>query len=104
MRLIVNIPAYNEEKTIGEVIKKIPRHIEGFSEVKVQVIDDGSGDETVEVSKNAGADIIVSHARNQGVGAAFRTAVESALEHKADVFVNIDADGQFPTGDIPKFT
>ncbi|MDI6778155.1 MAG: glycosyltransferase family 2 protein [Patescibacteria group bacterium] len=104
MRLIVNIPAYNEEKTIGEVIKKIPRHIEGFSEVKVQIIDDGSRDRTIEVSKNAGADIIVSHNRNQGVGAAFRTAIESALEHKADVFVNIDADGQFPAADIPKFT
>jgi len=104
MRLIVNIPAYNEEKTIGEVIKKIPRHIEGFSEVKVQVIDDGSTDRTVEVAKEAGADIVTSHVRNRGVGAAFRTAIESALEHRADVFVNIDADGQFPASDIPKFT
>lgn len=104
MRLIVNIPAYNEEKTIGEVVKKIPRHIEGFREVKVQVVDDGSNDKTVSVAQEAGADIIVSHIRNQGVGAAFRTGVESALEHKADVFVNIDADGQFPTSDIPKFT
>jgi glycosyltransferase involved in cell wall biosynthesis len=104
MRLIVNIPAYNEEKTIGEVIKKIPRHIEGFREVLVQVVDDGSRDKTTEVSKEAGADIVVSHIRNQGVGAAFRTAVESALSHKTDVFVNIDADGQFPPSDIPKFT
>jgi glycosyltransferase involved in cell wall biosynthesis len=104
MLLIVNIPAFNEEKTIGEVIKKIPRRINGFSEVKVQVVDDGSSDKTVEVSRAAGADIVVSHVRNQGVGAAFRTAVESALEHKADVFVNIDADGQFPAADIPKFT
>lgn len=104
MRLIVNIPAYNEEKTISEVIKKVPRHIDGFSEVKIQVVDDGSHDKTIEVSKEAGADIVVSHVRNQGVGAAFRTAVESALEHKADVFVNIDADGQFPASDIPKFT
>jgi glycosyltransferase involved in cell wall biosynthesis len=104
MLLIVNIPAFNEEKTIGEVIKKIPRRINGFSEVKVQVVDDGSSDKTVEVSRAAGADIVVSHVRYQGVGAAFRTAVESALEHKADVFVNIDADGQFPAADIPKFT
>jgi len=104
MRLIVNIPAYNEEETISEVIKKVPRHINGFSEVKIQVVDDGSRDKTVEVSKEAGADIVVSHVRNQGVGATFRTAVESALEHKADAFVNIDADGQFPASDIPKFT
>lgn len=104
MRLIVNIPAYNEEKTIKEVIRKIPREIEGFDEVLVQVIDDGSYDGTVKASKEAGVDIIVSHVRNQGIGITFRTAIESALENKADVFVNIDADGQFPPSDIPKFT
>jgi glycosyltransferase involved in cell wall biosynthesis len=104
MRLIVNIPAFNEEKTIGKVIQSIPRQVEGFDEVLVQVIDDGSKDDTANVAKNAGADIIVPHPRNQGVGRAFKTAIESALEHKADVMVNIDADGQFPTSDIPKFT
>jgi len=104
MRLIVNIPAYNEEKTIADVIQKIPRHIKGISEVRVQVVDDGSRDKTVEAAKSAGADTVVSHARNSGVGAAFKTAVESALEHGADIMVNIDADGQFPAGDIPKFT
>src|SRR4030042_4460299 len=104
MCLIVNIPAYNEEKTIGGVIRKIPRGIEGFSEVLVQVVDDGSLDKTVAASKEAGADIVVSHEKNKGVGAAFRTAIESALSNKADVFVNIDADGQFPASDIPKFT
>lgn len=104
MRLIVNIPAYNEEKTIVEVIKKIPREIKGFEEVLVQVVNDGSTDKTVEIAKEAGADIVVSHRRNHGVGVAFKTAVESALENKADVFVNIDADGQFPASDIPKFT
>ncbi len=104
MRLIVNIPAYNEEKTIGEVIRNIPRQIKGIDEVKVQVVDDGSVDKTVEVSKEAGADIVASHARNMGVGAAFKTGVESALENGADIMVNIDADGQFPVADIPKFT
>lgn len=104
MRLIVNIPAYNEERTIGEVIGKISRNMEGFSEVLVQVVDDGSHDKTIAVSKEAGADIVVSHKRNKGVGAAFRTAIESALSNRADVFVNIDADGQFPASDIPKFT
>jgi glycosyltransferase involved in cell wall biosynthesis len=104
MRLIVNIPAFNEEKTIAKVIQKIPREIKGLSEVKVQVIDDGSSDKTVEVSKAAGADFVVSHERNMGVGAAFKTAVESALANGADIMVNIDADGQFPASDIPKFT
>ncbi|HLM83795.1 MAG TPA: glycosyltransferase family 2 protein [Candidatus Bathyarchaeia archaeon] len=104
MRLIVNIPALNEEKTIAKVIQKIPRRIEGIAEVKVQVVDDGSTDKTVEVSKAAGADFVVSHPRNMGVGAAFKTGVESALENGADIMVNIDADGQFPVSDIPKFT
>lgn len=104
MRLIVNIPALNEEKTIGGVIKSVPRQIEGFREVLVQVINDGSTDRTIEESKEAGADIVVSHGRNRGVGMAFKTAVDSALSHGADVMVNIDADGQFPTKDIPKFT
>lgn len=104
MRLIVNIPAYNEEKTIAAVIQKIPRRIKGFDEVKVQVVDDGSSDKTVEISREAGADFVVSHLRNMGVGAAFKTGVESSLENGADVMVNIDADGQFPAGDIPKFT
>lgn len=104
MRLIVNIPAYDEEKAIADVIQKIPRQIEGIDEVKVQVIDDGSSDKTVEVSKLAGADFVVSHPRNMGLGAAFKTGVESALENGADIMVNIDADGQFPASDIPKFT
>jgi len=104
MRLIVNIPAYNEEKTIAGVIQKIPREIDGIDEVKVQVIDDGSVDKTVEVSKAAGADFIVSHPRNMGLGVGFKTAIESALENGADIMINIDADGQFPAGDIPKFT
>jgi len=104
MRLIVNIPAYNEEKTIASVIEKIPRQIKGINEVKVQVIDDGSIDKTVEVSKAAGADFFVSHSRNMGVGAAFKSGIESALQNGADIMVNIDADGQFPVSDIPKFT
>lgn len=103
MRLIVNIPAYNEEKTIGDVIRRIPRKIEGFSEVLVQIVDDGSTDKTVEVAKAAGANIFVKHRRNHGLGAAFKTAVESALENGADAVVNIDGDGQFPAEEIPKF-
>lgn len=104
MRLIINIPAYNEEKTIAEVIKKIPRAVEGFNEVLIQVINDGSTDKTVEVAKVAGANIVVNHRRNHGVGVAFKSAVESALQNGADVMVNIDADGQFPPSEIPKFT
>ncbi len=101
MRLIVNLPAFNEEEKIGETIKRIPRQIEGIDEVLVQVIDDGSKDKTVEVSKAAGADIVISHQVNRGPGVTFRTAAESALASGADILAYIDADGQFNPQDIP---
>lgn len=100
MRLIVNIPAYNEEEKIGQTIKRIPRSFEGISEVLVQVIDDGSRDRTIEVSRESGADFVYSNGVNRGVGKTFRHAVERALENQADIMVNIDADGQFDPTDI----
>lgn len=102
MRLIVNIPALNEEEKIGETIRRIPRSFPGVDEVLVQVIDDGSTDGTVRVSREAGADFTFSHGVNRGIGKTFRTAVEQALEHGADILVNIDADGQFDPQDISK--
>ena len=102
MKLVVMIPAYNEEETIGTVIEEIPGEIEGIGEVDVLVINDGSTDNTVGVAKEAGADKIVSHATNKGVGAAFSTGLDSALKIGADIVVNIDADGQFNPKDIPK--
>jgi len=96
------IPAYNEEATIGEVIGTIPRQIEGISKVEVLVVDDGSADKTVEVARDAGADEIVSHTGNKGVGAAFSTGIDNALRMRADIIVNIDADGQFNARDIPR--
>ncbi|MFC1644580.1 glycosyltransferase family 2 protein [Patescibacteria group bacterium] len=100
MRLIVNLPALNEEEKIGQTIKRIPRSIAGVDEVLVQVIDDGSTDKTASISKEAGADFVVSHGINRGIGVTFRTAVENALENGADIMVNIDADGQFDPNDI----
>ena len=94
------IPAYNEEMTIGSVIKAIPRDI--ADDVKVVVIDDGSTDNTVNVAKESGADKIVSHGINKGLGIAFQTGIETALKMNADTIVNIDADGQFNPNDIPK--
>ena len=102
MRLIVNIPAYNEEEKIGQTIKRIPRSFEGISEVLVQVIDDGSKDRTIEVSREAGADLVYANGVNRGIGKTFRHAVERALENQADIMVNIDADGQFDPTDIEK--
>lgn len=102
MKLIVNLPAYNEGEKIGQTIKRIPRKFNGISEVLIQVINDGSKDNTVAASQEAGADIIVSHNTNRGIGVVFRTAVTNALENGADIMVNIDADGQFDPNDIQK--
>ncbi len=102
MRLIVNLPAFNEEAKIRNTISRIPRTFNGIDEVLVQIIDDGSVDRTVEEARTGGADIIVSHDGNRGLGVMFRTARESALENGADILVNIDADGQFDPNDIQK--
>lgn len=102
MKLIINLPAYNEEKKIGSTIKRISRTIRGVSEVFVQVIDDGSKDKTVQTAREAGADFVYSHKVNRGIGMTFRNAVEKALENGADIMVNIDADGQFEPNDIEK--
>lgn len=102
MRLIVNLPAFNEEEKIGETIKRIPRNIEGVDEVLVQVIDDGSKDKTIEVAKAAGADFVYSNGLNRGIGITFKHAVERALDNEADIMVNMDADGQFNPQDIGK--
>jgi len=100
MKLIINIPSYNEAKTIGKTIKNMPRSFDGINEVLIQVVDDGSNDDTSDIARKAGANIIVSHTTNRRLGVVFNTAVESAIHHQADIMVNIDADGQFDSGQI----
>ena len=102
MKLIVNIPAFNEEAKLGETIARIPKNFSGIDEVFIQVIDDGSKDNTAQVAKDAGANFVYSHQVNRGIGVTFRTAVEKALKNGADIMVNIDADGQFEPKDIQK--
>lgn len=102
MRLIVNLPGYNEEAKIAETIRRVPRTFRGIDEVLVQVVDDGSTDRTVEEAHKGGANIVLSHDGNRGLGVMFRTARESALQNGADILVNIDADGQFDPQDIQK--
>jgi len=100
-KLIVQIPAYNEQKTIGKVIKEIPRKIPRISEVKVLVMDDNSIDNTLKVSKEAGADYVVRNKQNGGLGKNFKKGIENCLKLGADIIVNIDADGQFNPKNIP---
>lgn len=102
MKLVINLPAFNEAEKIAETIHRIPRHFEGIDRVVVQVIDDGSVDDTVQVATKAGADFVFSNGVNRGIGKTFRHAVERALENGADIMVNIDADGQFDPNDISK--
>jgi len=101
MKLVVLIPAFNEEKTIGKVIQEIPKNIEGIDEIKILVVDDGSTDDTAETAKKAGA-FVISYAKNKGLGVAFLTGIKEALKQGADIVVNIDADNQFDPRDIPK--
>lgn len=95
MKLIVTIPAYNEEENIGHVIKEIPRSIEGFDSVEVLVMNDGSTDRTVEEAHAAGADYIFSHSKNRGLANTFKHALWNALEQGADVIVNTDGDNHY---------
>jgi glycosyltransferase involved in cell wall biosynthesis len=102
MRLLVLIPAFNEAATIGTLIRRIPRKVNGVDVVKICVVDDGSIDQTAQKAEEAGADFIVRHSVNSGVGQAFRDGINKALEMKADFILNIDADGQHNPNDIPK--
>lgn len=102
MKLIITIPAYNEEATIASVIKEIPRRIEGIDEVKVLVLNDGSKDKTVEVAKAAGADYVISNKENKGLATTFKTAIEEALNRGADIIVNTDADNHYNQSKIPE--
>jgi len=100
MKLCILIPAFNEEQTIADVIGRIPNSIENVDDIFILVVDDGSSDRTVELAKSAGA-VVISHSHNKGVGGAFATGLNTALELGADIMVNIDADGQFSPDEIP---
>lgn len=99
-KLVVVIPALNEERTVADVVRRIPRDRLGVREVDVVVVNDGSSDRTVAEALAAGAHV-VSHGRTQGVGAAFQTGLSAALERGADLVVTLDADGQFDPATIP---
>jgi len=99
--LIVTIPAHNEEDNIGDVIREIPRSIEGVGRVEVLVLDDGSTDGTVAAARAAGADHVISHNTRKGLAFTFRDAIDSALTRGADIIVNTDADNHYDQSRIP---
>jgi glycosyltransferase involved in cell wall biosynthesis len=100
-KVIVFLPAFNEEESIAEVIGNIPRSFAGAAQVEVLVIDDGSTDGTVAEAKKAGADHVISFEKNRGLGAAVRKGIQECYKMGADVGVMIDADGEYPAWQIP---
>lgn len=100
MKLIVQIPCLNEEATLPEVLRDIPRQVPGIDRVEVLVIDDGSTDRTVEVARAHGADHVLSFPRNRGLGYAIRAGFDRCLKLGADIVVNTDGDNQYEGADI----
>jgi glycosyltransferase involved in cell wall biosynthesis len=102
MKLIVQIPCLNEEATLPETLRAIPRAIPGVDEVEVLVIDDGSTDRTSEVARCNGADHLVRFTRRKGLAYGFMAGLDACLRLGADLIVNTDADNQYPGHEIPR--
>lgn len=98
--LIIYLPAFNEEDNIKDVIEGLPKNLSGVGYINILVVDDGSIDQTSEIARKMGVEVI-SHQSNLGLGVAFQSAIQYALEKGVDVFVSIDSDGQFDPKYIP---
>lgn len=102
MKLIIQIPCYNEENALPVTLKDLPRQVEGFDAVEWLLIDDGSKDRSIEVAKRHGVDHIVKFNQNKGLSEAFLRGLDACVKLGADVIVNTDADNQYNAADIPK--
>lgn len=101
MKLVVVIPAYNEEKKIGDVLNAVPRRLPGIQRTEVVVVDDGSSDHTASIARKYRATVL-SHPVNLGLGGALGTGLTYAREHGADIAITLDADGQHDPKEAPK--
>lgn len=101
MRIIIQIPCFNEQDTIGLVISEIRAATQAFDDVKILIVDDGSTDNTIIAAREAGADYIARHFRNQGLARAYMTGLAVSLNIGADIIVNTDADNQYKSECIP---
>lgn len=102
MKLIIQIPCYNEEATLPLTLADLPRALPGIETIETLIVDDGSRDRTVEVARDLGVHYIARHKHNRGLAAAFQTGLEVALAAGADIIVNTDADNQYCGADIEK--
>lgn len=102
IKLIIQIPCYNEEATLGITLNALPRKLPGVDVIETLVIDDGSTDRTVEVARRYGVDYVVHMGRNQGLAKAFMAGIQECLRAGADIIVNTDADNQYNADDIPR--
>ena len=100
-KLIIQIPCYNEERTLGITLSALPRQLPGIDQIEWLIINDGSRDRTVEVAKEFGVDHIVNLPTNQGLARGFMAGLEACLRAVADIIVNTDADNQYCADDIP---
>ena len=104
MKLVIQIPCYNEAGTLAIALAALPRQVPGFDLVEWLIIDDGSMDDTVAVARANGVDHVVRHTRNQGLARGYMTGLDACLRLGADVIVNTDADNQYNADDIPTLT
>jgi glycosyltransferase involved in cell wall biosynthesis len=102
MKLVIQIPCYDEAEHLPGTLADLPRSVPGFDRVEWLVIDDGSSDSTVEVARAHGVHHVVRLTNNKGLAAAFQAGLDACLKLGADVIVNTDADNQYHGGDIPK--
>ena len=102
MKLIIQIPCFNEEETLGITYNDLPRHIDGIDEIEYLIINDGSTDKTVEVARELGFHHIVSFKQNKGLAYGFMAGLDACLRLGADIIVNTDADNQYCGSDIEK--
>src|SRR6478672_323905 len=102
MKLIIQIPCFNEAQQLPQTLADLPREVEGFDTVEWLVVDDGSSDETVQVARAHGVDHLVRLTNNKGLATAFQAGIDTALKLGADVIVNTDADNQYYGADVPR--
>ncbi|MCD8132290.1 MAG: glycosyltransferase family 2 protein [Clostridiales bacterium] len=102
MKLIIQIPCYNEAETLEIALNDLPRHIDGIDTIEYLIINDGSSDNTVEVARNWGVNYVVNFRRNKGLAKGFMAGLDACLRNGADIIVNTDADNQYNADDIEK--